>query len=466
MTEPIASTTHPPGAAMLAIPAERDGLGRPTARLRLGQLLAINAYWLAISTLWGALGLVVMANLVDRVIGREHPMAQLAVGFLTFAGVLVAIVVQPTIGAISDNTRSRFGRRKPWIVWGTIGDVCFLALGAWAFMNASRGEPVWYFVFAFSVVLLQFSSNIAQGPYQGYVPDLVPSSQVGVASGLFGAANLVGNLAGAAIAITFLSPAVNFPLGIFLVVGAVELVTMLITVLRVPDAPGPPTDRTVRQRARAAWGTDILEQRDYVWLLVSRLFVLMGMTTLSTSGILMLANYFGLSESQAEGQFFPILLVFGIVALLSAVPGGWLSGRYGRKPVIYGGIAFGVVSALGIALSGDYTTIVLLAAPMGVCYGVFAAVDWALMTDIIPKAESGRYMGLSNVVTGGAQAIAPLVAGIIVLVIASVAEPALAYRAVFVAIVIEFALGAWALRSVREPRAAGRAAKPEAATAT
>jgi MFS family permease len=459
-------TTAPPGAGppTLAIPSERDEHGRPTRRLPWSKLLAVNAYWLAISSLWAALLFIGAPHLVDVLVGRSHPQAPFLTGLLSSVGVVIAIVVQPTIGAISDNTRSRFGRRKPYIFVGTLFDLLFLSLAAYAFLNVAAGDFRMYGLYLLAIVLLQFSSNFAQGPYQGYVPDLVPGPQVGVASGLFGLANLLGNLGGVAVAVVFLSEQVDFPLGIFLFVGAVELVTMLVTVLRVPDSPGPPTDRTLLQRGRAAWGTDLLQQRPYVWLLISRLFVLMGMSSLTIFGVFMLASYFGFSQSEAEGAFLPIIAAFGVAALVSSLPGGWLSGRYGRKPVIYGGIVAGILSAAVIGISQDYRLIVAMAVPMGVCYGVFAAVDWALMTDIIPKAESGRYMGISNVVTGGSQALAPLIGGTLVsgvtlLVASALPETAqqVGYRALFGLMVVEFLLGAWALRHVPEPvrRASG-----------
>jgi MFS family permease len=460
-----------PGSPSVSAPAsaipvviERDEYGRPTRRLPWSKLLAVNAYWLAISSLWAALLFIGAPHLVDVLVGRAHPQAPLLTGILSSVGVVIAIVVQPTIGAISDNTRSRFGRRKPYIFVGTLFDLLFLSLAAYAFLNIAPGDFRMYGLYLLAIVLLQFSSNFAQGPYQGYVPDLVPGPQVGVASGLFGLANLLGNLGGVAVAVYFLQEDVAFPLGIFLLVGAVELITMLVTVLRVPDSPGPPTDRTLLQRGRAAWGTDLLQQRSYVWLLISRLFVLMGMSSLTIFGVFMLASYFRLSQSEAEGAFIPIVAAFGVAALISTLPGGWLSGRYGRKPVIYGGIAAGILSAVVIGLSQDYAIIVAMAVPMGVCYGVFAAVDWALMTDIIPKAESGRYMGISNVVTGGSQALAPLAGGALITAVTLVVASALpetaqqiGYRALFGLMVAEFLLGAWALRHVPEPvrRASG-----------
>jgi hypothetical protein len=88
---------------------------------------------------------------------------------VTIAGVITAVIVQATVGTISDYTVSRWGRRKPYIVVGGLLDVVFL----WALANAET-----YVAVVVALVLLQFSSNFAQGPFQGYVPDLVPAQQV------------------------------------------------------------------------------------------------------------------------------------------------------------------------------------------------------------------------------------------------------------------------------------------------
>ena len=108
-----------------------------------------------------------------------------------FVGSLVALIVQPVAAALSDYTRSRLGRRRPWILVGTSLDVIFLILLA----NSHT-----FLALAVLIVLLQFSSNLAQGPFQGYVPDLVPESQVGLASGLVGTMQVSGQLVGAVIA--------------------------------------------------------------------------------------------------------------------------------------------------------------------------------------------------------------------------------------------------------------------------
>jgi MFS family permease len=438
---------------------DRDALGRPTAPLSWADLLSVSAYWLAITTLMGALSVIIIPRFVEAVVGpSSQPLAAPAGALLTIPGVLIAILVQPTIGAISDHTRTRLGRRKPYILAGTLLDMVFLAFAAWAFTNGS------YWAFMAAVVLLQFSSNFAQGPYQGYVPDLVPTRQVGVASGLLGAAQMAGQLGGPALATLFLV-VLDAPLGIFVTVALIEVVTMLITVLRVPDRPGPPTTLSLAQRASAAWGTDILAERDFVWLLVSRLFVLVGLTTLLPFGVFYIQNALGMGADDAATAVNPLLGVLLAVALLTSVPGGRLSTRIGRKPVIFGAIACGAVSAALMAIVPSYPLLLLSIIPLGACLGAFLAVDWALMTDIIPKAESGRYMGISNVVTAGSGLIANasgalLAAGVIVLS----GDANLGYRSIMVLMVVEFGLGAWALRHVREP-ARGRAVRPAAEAA-
>ena len=434
---------------------DRDEFGRPKSALSWMQLLSVTAYWLAITTLWGAFTFSVIPRLVESkgVLGSStHPLAGLAIGVITTAGVLIAIVVQPTMGAISDHTRMRLGRRKPYIVIGTALDLVFLTFAAWAFWNQA------YWAFVVAVALLQFSSNFAQGPYQGYIPDLIPGRQVGVASGLLGAANIAGNLLGPGLAIVFvavLPGMVGFPeitLGLFAAIGLVEVITMLITVFFVPDRPAPPTSKTLRERALGAWGTDLLANRDYVWLLVSRLFVLTALVSLQAFAVFFLENAHGMGPDDAQSSQFPIILTVAVAALLSAVPGGWISSRIGRKPVLYVAIALGVLGAGILAFGPEYWMVVAAAVPIGICSGVFLGVDWALMTDIIPKAESGRYMGISNIAVASAGPIASTIGGLLVFGITLLALGSeLAYRAIFVLMALELVIGALALRRVTEP---------------
>jgi MFS family permease len=389
--------------------------GRPTDELSLRELFDLNAYWLAINILWGAIGISLLPILmVDFVCAGKESCTTLtpilpglsvgkgtAEAIIVNIGVLIAILVQPTVAAISDHTSSRLGRRKPYIIIGTVLDMVFLVglylTGAWI------GLLLFY-------CLLQFSSNFAQGPFQGYMPDLVPAKQVGLASGLMGLMILLG-IGGGAILVAVAIGLGNARYVIFAII-AVELVTMLLTVTRVRDGRQgiPRAGRSWLEVARSAWGTDILRERSYIWLLGSRLFFLMTGTTLVATAFFFMQDTFHLARGPAAnlaGLAAILIVVFGALA---TVPSGRMSGRIGKKRMIYASAVIGLSGMALLALAPSTGFALAFAVPIGVASGIFLAVDWALMTDIIPKAESGRYMGISNVVTGSAGAIATAIA--------------------------------------------------------
>ena len=374
-----------------------DAEGRPTRLMPLTQLMRISLYWLGIATVW--------SGILDIVNGRLQfaglaPKGGEGLGALQIAlvGTVIAIAVQPTVGSISDYTITRWGRRKPYIFIGASLDVVFLYGIATANGIAAIG--------AF-VALLQFSSNFAQGPFQGYVPDLVPARQVGLASGLLGLFSALGNLIGYVVAALAVWGSGTNPDAFFygtMAIGLVEFVAMLGVVVRVDEGTRVKSrnGRSWFAIAREAWGTDILGERSFVWLVGSRFFILSGAALYPILSTFYLAQVFHL-DAVETGQTKLVLL--GIVALfltLAIMPAARLSDRIGRKRVIYASCAAG---AAGLALGA--VAPVLPVAMFGAALfagsaGAFLAVDWALMSDIVPKASTGRYMGISNVATASA----------------------------------------------------------------
>jgi MFS family permease len=278
-------------------------------------------------------------------------------------------------------------------------------------------------------VLLQFSSNFAQGPFQGYVPDLVPARQVGTASGLMGMMIIGGQIAGVAIAIIGVAQLSGnpFPRGtpeagefarqaFFLptiALGLIELLTMIPLVLFVSEgrqAP-PRSGRSLWRIGLGAWGTDILRERSYVWLLVSRLFFLMAPSVVIFLGLFYLRQALGTPEEMAAERLTIIVAVMGVLTGLATLPAARLSDRIGRKNTIYLSIAVGICGMAGIAVAPSFEYTVAALVLVGISAGAFLAVDWALMTDIIPKANAGRYMGISAVATGASGPFSRLLAG-------------------------------------------------------
>ena len=160
--------------------------GRPTTRLPNRELVRISLYWLGLSSIFAGLS-TIMAGRLEFTGLVNHDDAGRALFLVLISGAVIAMIVQPTVGSISDYTMTRWGRRKPYIFIGSLLDLVFLIGIAWSNTLVS--------IAAF-IALLQFSSNFAQGPFQGYVPDLVPGPQVGTASALVGLMQVLGVVSG------------------------------------------------------------------------------------------------------------------------------------------------------------------------------------------------------------------------------------------------------------------------------
>jgi MFS family permease len=427
--------------------------GRPTSRLPISHLLRLSAYWLGLTAIDSAVNLFVQYRLNFGGIVDEFSVGS-ALAVIGVGGAVIGILVQPTVGALSDYFVSRWGRRKPFIVVGSVLDVVFLI----AIANSNTVVALAAFV-----MLLSFTTNLARGPFQGYVPDLVPEPQVGMASAMVGLMQVLGNIVGFAL-VLLASEARNLPMALVLV-AIVELVAMISVVWRVGNGlpPKPREGRSWAQIARSTWATDILQERSYVWMLASRLFFLMGGGVLFNLIVTYLKQSHGLAQDAADDVNTVLLVVIAIANIVAIVPSARLSDRIGRKPVIYASCLVGAIGIGIAALAPSVELAIVGGALFGLSAGTFLAVDWALMTDIIPKASAGRYMGLSNVATGSSGLLAVASGGIVIDIVnraAGVAGPG--PRAAFLLGVVYYAIAALLLRPVVEPRR-GRGVPPEPA---
>ncbi len=415
---------------------------RPTELLPGAQLARISAYWLGLTAIDSAVSLFIGFQLAYTAIRGPFELG-MATTLVTIFGALTAIAVQPTVGAISDYAVTRWGRRKPFIVFGSLLDLVFLA--GIAMSNT-------LLMLAVFVVLLNLSTNIARGPFQGYVPDLVAEAQVGTASAMVGMMQIVGNITGTAL--VSLAAIVEDRRLALAAVAIVELVTMLSVVLRVRQGV-PPKSRDGRSWLRIAteaWGTDILQERSYVWLVASRLFFLMAGGILFAYVAAYLRYTFGLTESEAGQVNLVLLVLVALGAVIAIVPASRLSDRIGRKPVIWIASGFGGTSVLIVGLAPNVWVAVAASSLFGAAYAIFLSVDWALLTDIIPRVSAGRYMGISNVATGSAPLFAAAVGGLVLDFVTRTVGAPEGPRAAFLVAVALYGISALLLRPVVEPR--------------
>ena len=426
--------------------------GAEIARRSAFFLVRISLFWFGLSFLWGGMNIQLLPTRVPELVSDE--VKGTAIGVIVVVGLIVAIIVQPLAGAVSDRARLRWGRRRPLMAAGIAATLPCLLFVAYA--------PNYGLLFV-AMVLLQIAANIAHGPYQGVIPDQVPREARGRASGFFGLANLTGTLAGAGIAGMWLSMAEQgqepnpfFAPALFtiMVVLAIFSVAAWLATREKPPPEAVPFEgvlHEVRLRLR-----ELNQSSAFVWLMLSRLLYFMGLQAMDNFIQLFLKGDRadgGLAETDPELKTTIVLAAVLLTALITTVPAGWLADRYGKLRLVAAAAGLGLLAAAVLMTSDSYWQVVLFAAVLGVGVGLFTAADWAVAIDLIPDQRApGLYMGLSNVATAGGDGLATLSAGI--------ALDLFGYRAVFAMMAIFFGLSIVVLPIVRTRLAAAHAVPP------
>jgi MFS family permease len=441
----------------------------PQKHLGTFRIGLLSLYWVALGYLWLPLGSQVLPGVLLNIVGDAHKGA--AVATLEGVGTLVAIFWQPMMGALSDRTRTRFGRRKPFIVIGTVGSCVFLLLmiGATTF--------AWLFVL---YSLLQLSENSAQAPYQGLLPDVVPEEERSRASGFVGGGNLIGLAIGFGVVGTFMGMnRVDLAL-ISMVV--VLLIGMLIVVTLFPDKVKPDLGLhlDLKEIVVGTFKISPRKHRDFMWLMLSRLTILIALAGLQRFAVFYFKDVFypGPGQhlkdlAQLAGRDLQVIIV--LFAILFSFPSAEISHRTGRKPLIVLSGILGAIGTVGLILSPYHLLPTVMLTPLahlfavpvalaqglyfgvlvGIAAGVFLAVDWAFMVDVIPATESGRFLGFSNIATAGSGVLAGFIGGFLIDIF-NARGPILnqrgGYPVAFGVYIVFFVIGTFAILKVRETR--------------
>jgi MFS family permease len=438
-------------AQPVAVEAIETVGARPLVALPLGHLARLSLYWLGLTAIDAAVNNFVQNRLNYGFMAVDELTVGRYLFLISIPVAIISIIIQPTVGSISDYTVSRWGRRKPYIVFGSLLDLVFL------YGIASANTVLMLGTF---VAILQFSTNIARGPFQGYVPDLITEKQVGMASALVGLMQILGNVVGfTAVTVAALLGRLELAIA---AVALIELVTMVAVVVRV--SPGPPAKeragRSWLSIAAETWGTDILRERSYIWLLASRFFFLMGGGVLFNLIITYLKQTHHLDQVAANSTNVIVVVMVVLGNLVAIIPAARLSDRIGRKPVIYLSCAIGFLG-VGLAAVAPIVPVAIVGATLfGASAGMFLAVDWALMTDIIPRASSGRYMGLSNVATSSSSVFAVATGGLLLDLVNGIGGVGTGPRAAFLLGAAYYVVAAILLRPIEEPDRRSRMAAP------
>ncbi|MGY4960483.1 MFS transporter [Streptomyces sp. 900105245] len=377
-------------------------LAEPTVRVGRGWTAALSLANGAIWVGWfGPLQILLASQAEDFAPGAGMSKETL-LAWVTGVGAVVSLVANPLFGALSDRTTARAGRRTPWIVAGTAGGALALLLLAGAGGVATMAAG-W--------CLVQLTLNAAFAAVTAAVPDRVPRLQRGTVGGWLGAAQILGVVAGTGLAAAASGVRAGYAAcAVFTVVGVLPYV-LCHRDLRLARADRPAW--SLRSFAAGFW-TSPRRHPDLAWAWLTRFLINLG-----NSLVLLYLLYYLRDRLHHPDPGRGVLILTAVNSLTltaTVVAGGVWSDRVGRrKPfVVWSGVLMAVATAL-LAGWQTWPGAIVAAAVLGVGFGVFTSVDFALMTDVLPKAlDRGKDLGVINVANALPQVAAPALAAPIV----------------------------------------------------
>lgn len=378
----------------------RTALDEPTTPVPLGWTLRLSAAVLGFSMAVVAPIQILLPLQIEEIDAADK---ETSLALVTGCAAIVSILAAPIAGALSDRTTSRGGRRHPWILGGAL--LCAIALVTLSVQATVLGVALCWMV-------AQGAQNSMFAGLTATVPDQVPVRQRGFVSAFAGLPLPLGLVLGVLV-VTVIVPSRT---GGYLALAVLVVLLAVPFVLGTPDLRLLPQQRPVFELRRFVKGFWISPRRhpDFAWAAVARLAIQLA-NSIATLYLL----YFLRDEldfADPAGGVFVLTLVYTAGILATSVLAGRLSDRSGRRKV------FVVVSSVVIAVAmlllsvwHEWIAVVIAAGILGLGYGVYVAVDNALITQVLPTArDRAKDLGIVNLANTAPQALAPMIAGAII----------------------------------------------------
>jgi MFS family permease len=423
----------------------------------------VNINWFALTLRSQVLAGLIVPLLVQGFVGEAQKGTYY--GTIRLWALMLAVLTNALFGLLSDHSRSKWGRRRPFIFVGAILETLIILSMAWIAGLTGMGGYALLFV---AYLISMATTNMSQAGTQGLLPDVVPQEKRGIASGIktlleiplpLALVGLViapmvshGNITGAIIVtcaamlacmgLTMFvreerSAATIEPLNWKPFVGLLLMTAVFAVVILGLGQVVKLIIPTLGNASRFVFGTigvvamivavvvgifaslavhmdsSIRKNRQFVWLVICRLAALVAVNNIAAFLLYFVQEKFNMPGKEAANLAGMLPMVLGGFVIIFGLIAGWLSDRFDRKLLT---ALSGVIGAIGVAvmvLGPSVPIMYVAAAIIGLSYALFNVASWALSTDIIPKERAGEFLGLQNLAGAGAGAIGAYIGGVI-----------------------------------------------------
>src|SRR6266852_5017986 len=389
--------------------------------------LANTVIWLSILPI----GTILLPTQV-AVLDAAHKFSNLSIA--TAIGVLAAIITNPIAGALSDRTTSRLGRRRPWLIAGTVLSAATLVLLA----NASSFLTlvIWWAIF-------HVAANAILAALSAIVPDQVPVRQRATVSAFVSLSLPLGAVVGALL----VTKVVKSTVMSYYTFGGILFIVMLIFVLVLRDKPLPKAaaPRFHLGTFLAAFWVNPVKYPDFGWAWLTRFLVYLGYFTALGYLLYFLQDAVHYQKAAQGVTTFQIILTGTL--LIASVTSGILSDKFQQRKVFVMGASFVIALAfLILAFFQTWPAVELAAAVLGIGFGAYLGVDIALITQLLPSANArGKDLGIINIANAFPQIVGSTIAALVINAFHS-------YTILFVLAAILTSLGAVLVQRIKSVR--------------
>ena len=346
-------------------------------------------------------------NIIPLILKNTFNISDTIAGALMAVDNVLALFMLPLFGMLSDKTNTRFGKRTPYIVFGTLG----ASVGMLLIPYADNTKSLVLFLIALGIVL--FSMSTYRSPAVALMPDVTPKPLRSKANAVINLMGAIGGIITLGV-IAILVPKEDTPnyFNVFATIAGIMIVSITLLVIPINEKKLAEEmreevyDKKENDKSGNTMPTEV--KKSFIFLLFSVFLWFTGYNAITTA----FSKYAQIYWRLKGGLFAYTLMVAQIAAILSYIPVGIIASRIGRKKTILFGIAL-LAIAFGAAIfyKTFYASLFFFFALAGIGWAAINVNSYPMVVEMSKGSDIGKYTGVYYTFSMSAQIITPILSG-------------------------------------------------------